>query len=50
MASAPGTMDGQRLGVRLNPPTLGSHTDEMLRALGFGVDEVQALRAQKTVG
>ena len=45
----PFTMDGQRLGVRLSPPVLGSHTDELLAALGYGVDEVQALRSQSAV-
>ncbi len=45
----PFTMDGQRLGVRLSPPVLGSHTDELLAALGYGVDEVQALRSHSAV-
>ena len=37
-------MDGQRLGVRLSPPVLGAHTDELLNALGLDADAVQALR------
>jgi crotonobetainyl-CoA:carnitine CoA-transferase CaiB-like acyl-CoA transferase len=45
----PFTMDGQRLGVRLSPPVLGAHTDELLGALGLNGDEVQALRVQKAV-
>lgn len=45
----PFTMDGQRLGVRLSPPVLGAHMDELLAALGYGVDEVQALRSQSAV-
>jgi len=40
----PFTMDGQRLGVRLSPPKLGAHTDELLGALGLDVHAVQALR------
>ncbi|MCF8159368.1 MAG: CoA transferase [Polaromonas sp.] len=40
----PFTMDGQRLGVRLSPPVLGAHTDELLNALGLDADAVQALR------
>jgi crotonobetainyl-CoA:carnitine CoA-transferase CaiB-like acyl-CoA transferase len=46
----PFTMDGQRLGVRLSPPVLGSHTDELLGALGYDVDEVLALRGAGAVG
>lgn len=46
----PFTMDGQRLGVRSSPPVLGSHTDELLAVMGYGKDEVQALRAAGAVG
>ena len=40
----PFTMDGQRLGVRLSPPVLGAHTDELLNALGLDANAVRALR------
>ena len=40
----PFTMDGQRLGVRMSPPKLGAHTDELLNALGLDAAAVQALR------
>jgi crotonobetainyl-CoA:carnitine CoA-transferase CaiB-like acyl-CoA transferase len=43
----PFTMNGQRLGVRLSPPVLGAHTDELLVGLGLNADEVRALRLQK---
>ena len=46
----PFTLDGQRLGVRLSPPVLGSHTDELLAELGLSVNEVQALRKGRVVG
>ena len=46
----PFTMDGQRLGVRLSPPVLGSHTDELLLALGYAAGQVQALRDMGAVG
>ena len=42
-------MDGQRLGVRLQPPTLGAHTQELLAQLGYAPDEVQSLRAVSAV-
>ena len=46
----PFTMDGQRLGVRLSPPVLGAHTDELLNALGLEAEAVQALRQAGAVG
>jgi crotonobetainyl-CoA:carnitine CoA-transferase CaiB-like acyl-CoA transferase len=45
----PFTMDGQRLGVRLNPPKLGAHTDELLNELGYDPRAVQALKAAHSV-
>ena len=45
----PFTMDGRRLGVRLQPPKLGEHTGELLGVLGYGIDEVEALRVGHVV-
>ena len=45
----PFTMDGQRLGVRLNPPTLGQHTVEVLGSLGLGAAQIESLCAQAAV-
>jgi crotonobetainyl-CoA:carnitine CoA-transferase CaiB-like acyl-CoA transferase len=39
----PFTMGGQRLGVRLDPPTRGEHTTDVLRDLGLGSDDIQRL-------
>jgi crotonobetainyl-CoA:carnitine CoA-transferase CaiB-like acyl-CoA transferase len=39
----PFTMDGQRPGVRLNPPRVGEHTRQALAALGKAPDEIDAL-------
>ena len=45
----PFTMGGQRLGVRLNPPTLGQHTKEVLGSLGLGAAQIESLCAQAAV-
>jgi crotonobetainyl-CoA:carnitine CoA-transferase CaiB-like acyl-CoA transferase len=45
----PFTMDGQRLGVRHQPPKQGENTDELLQSLGLSPVEIEHLRAQKAV-
>ncbi|MBX3586910.1 MAG: CoA transferase [Ramlibacter sp.] len=45
----PITMGGERLGVRLHPPALGEHTDELLAGLGYSPGEIGRLRAAHTV-
>jgi crotonobetainyl-CoA:carnitine CoA-transferase CaiB-like acyl-CoA transferase len=40
----PITLDGQRPGVRLSPPTLGSHTDALLAGIGYGETDIRVLR------
>lgn len=45
----PLTINGQRLGVRLSPPTVGADTDGVLGALGLGDADIAALRASKAV-
>jgi len=37
------------LGVRLNPPTLGQHTGELLAGLGYSAQEISALRQARAV-
>lgn len=39
-------MDGQRLGVRRDPPVLGADTDALLQGLGYDAGQIDALRAQ----
>jgi crotonobetainyl-CoA:carnitine CoA-transferase CaiB-like acyl-CoA transferase len=41
----PFTMDGHRLGVRLQPPTTGQHTAELLQGLGYADAEIERRRA-----
>ena len=45
----PFTMDGQRLGVYLDPPRKGEHTEEVLAGIGYAPDEIAALRAGAAV-
>jgi crotonobetainyl-CoA:carnitine CoA-transferase CaiB-like acyl-CoA transferase len=45
----PFTLDGQRLGVRLNPPVLGSHTNDLLAELGLADTAIALLRSQRAV-
>jgi len=48
-ALLPFTMDGQRLGVRSDPPVQGEHTDALLTALGLSPADIAALRAAQAV-
>ncbi len=42
----PLTLDGQRPGVRLNPPVLGEHSRELLAGLGYSQADIQRLLDQ----
>ena len=45
----PFTMAGQRLGVRLQPPTCGQHTAELLVKLGYSAETIEVLRVGHAV-
>ncbi len=45
----PITLGGKRLGVRLQPPAKGEHSNELLAELGYGPQEIEALRAGASV-
>jgi crotonobetainyl-CoA:carnitine CoA-transferase CaiB-like acyl-CoA transferase len=45
----PITLDGKRLPVRLHPPRLGEHTQQLLAGVGYSAAEIDALRAQRVV-
>jgi crotonobetainyl-CoA:carnitine CoA-transferase CaiB-like acyl-CoA transferase len=46
----PFTLAGERLGVRLNPPRRGEHTDALLSGLGYDASRIAALREAGAVG
>ena len=41
----PFTMDGQRMGVRHNPPKVGEHSSDILQSLGYSAQEAAQLSA-----
>ncbi len=45
----PLALDGRRLGVRLQPPTKGEQSDELLAELGYGAQDIEALRVGAAV-
>ncbi|EJN25455.1 putative acyl-CoA transferase/carnitine dehydratase [Pseudomonas sp. GM79] len=45
----PFEMDGQRFGTRLNVPTLGSHSNELLSQMGYAPADIEALRSAGVV-
>ncbi len=45
----PFTLGGQRLGVRLQPPTLGQHTAELLIELGYSSGQMETLRVNHAI-
>ncbi len=46
----PFTMDGERLGVRRDPPRLNQHRDELLTELGYSPQHIARLCAEGVVG
>jgi crotonobetainyl-CoA:carnitine CoA-transferase CaiB-like acyl-CoA transferase len=46
----PFTLDGERPGVRLNPPRLGEHSAPLLRGLGYGDAAIEDLQRRRIVG
>jgi crotonobetainyl-CoA:carnitine CoA-transferase CaiB-like acyl-CoA transferase len=49
VALLPLTIDGQRLPVRLPPPSLGADTEALLQSLGYGASDIAALLAAGVV-
>jgi crotonobetainyl-CoA:carnitine CoA-transferase CaiB-like acyl-CoA transferase len=45
----PITLAGQRLGVRIDPPRMGEHTDEVLQTIGYSSQEIEVLKAKSAI-
>ncbi len=45
----PITLEGRRLGVRIDPPAMGEHTRELLAAIGYASDDIDDLIEQAAV-
>ena len=45
----PLTLAGERLGVRMDPPVLGSHTTELLTGIGYSAAQIDQLKTQAVV-
>ncbi len=45
----PFTLDGQRMGVRMNPPKLGEHSVELLQSLGYSAQDAAKLGASRAI-
>ena len=50
VALLPLTLDGERLGLRYNPPRLGEHSHGLLHELGYGEAEIAALIDAQVIG
>jgi len=48
-ALLPLSLNGERLGVRIHPPTPGEHTDTLLQELGLSPEKIKALKAAGAV-
>jgi crotonobetainyl-CoA:carnitine CoA-transferase CaiB-like acyl-CoA transferase len=45
----PLTLDGQRPGVRIDPPSLGEHTEQLLQELGYSHEDITALQERGVI-
>jgi crotonobetainyl-CoA:carnitine CoA-transferase CaiB-like acyl-CoA transferase len=45
----PITLQGHRLGVRMSPPKLGEHTQELLEGIGYSKEKIKTLLTQAAV-
>ena len=42
LPALPISLDGERLGLHLNPPKAGEHTEELLGALGLDIADLKS--------
>ncbi len=49
MVASPLNVSGASRNIRSNTPEPGAHTDEVLRAAGYSVEEIEKLRANGVI-
>ncbi|MEM6748134.1 MAG: CaiB/BaiF CoA-transferase family protein [Pseudomonadota bacterium] len=49
LPNLPVSFDDKRLALNLSPPKIGAHTEEILRSLNYGDDDIERLVQSKTV-
>lgn len=49
LVSGPVEFSGMDTGIRLRPPMLGEHTDQVLGSVGYGASEIAGLRERRIV-
>ena len=42
LPALPISLDGERLGLQMNPPKAGEHTEEILGALGLDITDLKS--------
>ena len=50
LPALPVALNGERIGLRHNPPKVGEHTDEVLREAGLSDVQIISMRADRLAG
>ena len=50
LPALPISLDGDRLGLALDPPKVGEHNADILKSIGLSADDIKAMRADGLIG